>query len=84
MSKKHDNVLYALKQGNKIVYFGTTNNRERREQEHKDNGKKFSKMEILSRRMTEEGAKRKEAEKIKAYKKNNRGKKPKYNKDSDG
>lgn len=83
MAKKNDTVTYELKQGNKVVYVGTTNDPERREQEHKDVGKKFSHMNITSRRMTNDGAKKKEAERLSTYRKN-QGMNPKYNKDSDG
>ena len=81
--KKHDTVTYELKEGNKVVYVGTTNDPERREQEHQESGKNFKKMTITSRRMTEDGAKKKEQERLETYRKN-QGENPKYNKDSDG
>lgn len=81
--KPHDTVTYELKNGNKVLYVGTTNNPERREKEHKASGKKFGHMSVTSRRMTEAGAKRKETQRLSTYIKNN-GKTPKYNKDSDG
>lgn len=83
MPKKQDTVTYELKQGNKVVYVGTTNDPEQREQEHREAGKQFGHMNITSRRMTEDGAKKKEKERIETYRKN-QGKNPKYNKDSDG
>ena len=83
MPKKQDTITYELKQGNKVVYVGTTNNPKRREQEHREDGKQFDRMNVTSRRMTEEGAKKKETERIETYRKN-QGKNPKYNKDSDG
>lgn len=83
MPKKQDTVTYELKQGNKVVYVGTTNDPERREQDHRKDGKQFSHMNVTSRCMTEEGAKKKETERIETYRKN-QGKNPKYNKDSDG
>ena len=83
MTKKQDTVTYELKQGNKVVYVGTTNEPELREQEHREAGKKFGHMNITSRRMTEDGAKKKEKERLETYRKN-QGKNPKYNKDSDG
>ena len=83
MAKKRETVTYELKDGKKTVYIGTTNDPERREKEHKDSGKKFTKMDITSRKMTEEGAKKKETEKLERYRKN-QGRNPKYNKDSDG
>jgi len=83
MAKKQDTVTYELKDGNKVVYVGTTNDPTRREQEHKDNGKKFGHMNVISRRMTDDGAMKKEADRLATYRKN-QGKNPKYNKDSDG
>ncbi len=83
MAKKQDTVTYELKDGNKVVYVGTTNDPERREQEHRDGGKRFGHMNVTSRRMTEDGATKKEADKLATYRKN-QGKNPKYNKDSDG
>ncbi len=83
MTKKQDTVTYELKQGNKVVYVGTTNDPDRREQQHRKDGKNFGSMNVTSRRMTEDGAKRKEAERLATYRKN-QGINPKYNKDSDG
>ena len=79
MAKKQDTVTYELKDGNKVVYVGTTNDPERREQEHKDEGKRFGHMNVTSRRMTEDGATKKEADRLATYRKN-QGKNPKYNK----
>jgi len=83
MAKKRKNVTYRLKEGRRTVYLGSTNDPERREQEHRDEGKRFTKMEIASRRMTDDGAKKREAEQLKNYR-SNHGRNPKYNKDSDG
>ena len=83
MSKKKDTVTYELKDGNKVVYVGTTNDPERREKEHRAGGKKFGRMNVTSRKMTEDGAKKKEAERLATYRRN-QGENPKYNKDSDG
>lgn len=83
MKKKRDTVTYKLKQGNGVDYIGSTNNPERREQEHRREGKKFGHLKVTSRRMTEDGAKKKEAEQLATYRKN-QGKNPKYNKNTDG
>ncbi|MES9897706.1 MAG: hypothetical protein ABW148_01645 [Sedimenticola sp.] len=83
MAKKRETVTYELKKGNEVVYVGTTNDPERREQEHRDQGKQFGHMNVTSRRMTDDGAKQKEAERLATYRKN-QGTNPKYNKDSDG
>jgi predicted GIY-YIG superfamily endonuclease len=79
-----DTVTYELKQGNKVVYVGTTNNPDRRQQEHDKSGKNFSKMNITSRKMTEEGAMKKESSRLDTYRKNHSGSNPKYNKTIDG
>jgi predicted GIY-YIG superfamily endonuclease len=84
MAKKRDTVTYELKEGKKVVYRGTTNNPEEREAEHKSSGKRFSKLTVTSRKMTADGAKKREAESLSKYRKSHGGKNPKYNKDSDG
>ena len=81
---KRDTVTYDLKVGSNMVYRGTTNNPERREQEHRDEGKRFGHLNVTSRRMTEDGAKKKEDGNLAMYRKNHGGRNPKYNKDSDG
>jgi len=83
MSKKRDTVTYELKDRNKVLYVGTTNDPERRAKEHEDAGKNFGHMKVTSRKMTEQGAQKKEAERIAQYQKNH-GKGPKYNKTDDG
>lgn len=84
MATKRDTVTYDLKQGPKVVYRGTTNDPEQREQEHRDEGKRFSHMHVTSRRMTEDGAKQKEAEALETYRAGHGGRNPRYNKDDDG
>ncbi len=84
MPKKRDTVTYDLKQGNKVVYRGVTNDPGRRVQQHRADGKKFDKMLITSRKMTEDGAKKKESENLKTYRRSHDGRNPAYNKDSDG
>jgi predicted GIY-YIG superfamily endonuclease len=84
MAKKRDTMTYELKDGKKVVYRGTTNDLERRAQEHKDEGKKFTTIVKTSPKMTENGAKKKESEALKTFRRNHGGKNPKYNKDMDG
>ena len=83
MTKRRRTLTYRLKAGRRTVYIGSTNDPERREGQHRDEGKRFMRMEIASRRMTEDGAKKKEAEQLKNFR-SNHGRNPKYNKDSDG
>ena len=82
--KPRKTVTYDLKKGNKIVYRGTTNNPERRENEHRREGKDFDKLLVTSRRMTQDGAKKKEVDNLETYRRSHSGKNPKYNQDSDG
>lgn len=84
MPKKRHTITYDLKQGQKVVYKGITKNPDRREEQHREEGKRFSHLKPTSRKMTEEGAKRKEAQDLKRYRQSHGGSNPKYNKDSDG
>ena len=79
MAQKRDTYLYNLKQGNKVVYIGITNDPERREKEHELEGKQFTKMIVARTPMTKGGAEEKENKKLDTYLKN-QGKLPKYNK----
>lgn len=81
MSK--DTNKYLLKQGNKVVYVGITDNPERREAEHRQD-KNFDKMELVGRKSTRDGAEQWEADRIKTYMKNHGGDTPKYNKNTSG
>lgn len=84
MRKKRDTVTYDLIDKRKVVYKGTTNNPEKRGMEHEREGKRFTAMRITSRKMTEPGAKEKEAEALETYRRNHTSKNPKYNKNSCG
>jgi predicted GIY-YIG superfamily endonuclease len=84
VNKKRDNVTYELKRGNKVVYVGTTNDPERREQEHKKYGKEFGHMNITSVKITEETANKREKERLDTYRKNHGGNNPEYNKNDNG
>ena len=81
--KPRDTVTYELKNGNKVLYVGTTNDPERRLEEHVEQRKKFGPMKLTSVKMTEEGAQKKEAERLSTYR-DNQGENPPYNKDDDG
>ena len=84
MAKKRSTETYRLRDGNKTVYIGTSNDPERREEEHREEGKKFTKLEPTSRKMTEDGAKEKEADQLRTFRQGHKGKNPQYNKDSGG
>ena len=41
---ERDTIKYQIKDGNEIVYYGITNDLERREQEHRSEGMDFTSM----------------------------------------
>ncbi len=78
-----DTSKYILKQGNKIVYVGITNDPQRREAEHRQD-KDFDKMEIIGRTCTRQSAEQWETDRIETYMSNHGGNTPIYNKNSSG
>ena len=76
---KRDTYPYKLKDGNKIVYIGQTKEPERREEEHRAEGKKFTRMD-REFPCSEETALKKEQEEISRYRRSHGGRGPKYNK----
>jgi len=83
MLMPRDVYKYELKQGNKIVYAGITNDPTQRETQHRQ-GKTFDKMQIIGRVSTREGAEKWETGRLKIYMKNHNGELPKYNKTTTG
>ncbi len=81
---KRDTVTYALFDGRRKVYIGSTNDPDRRIKEHAAEGKRLTRMEVTSRRMTEEGAHKKEGAQLATYRRTHGRKLPRYNKDEDG
>lgn len=81
---ERDTVTYDLMKDRKIVYRGTTNDPDEREQSHRADGKDFDQLKVTSRRMTRAGAEKKEAENLDRYRKGHGGRNPKYNKTEDG
>lgn len=83
MAKK-DTYKYELRDGHKTVYVGTTVDPGRREAEHRASGKDFTKITIIGRPSTPEGAGKWEKERIDTYKRNHGGDRPKYNQNDSG
>ena len=77
---KRDNFRYILKRGNKVVYFGVSNNLKRRLSEHKRAGFKFTSMSKNGPAVSKQSALNWERSSIKKYKKSHGGKSPEYNK----
>ena len=74
---------YELKQGNKVVYVGISDDPARREIEHRRD-KDFGKMVIVGNKSTRESAKDWEDRRIETYMNNHGGETPKYNKTEAG
>ena len=73
-----------LKDGNEIVDYGITNDLERREQEHRSEGLKFTKMEKVGIATTREAAGAWEEASILHYKETHGGRRPRYNQNDSG
>ena len=83
MTRKQDTSVYRLKDGRETVYIGTSNDVAGRAQQHESDGKKFTRVEPASRKMTDASAKKREAKMLDNYR-SNHGKNPRYNKSRRG
>lgn len=78
--QKRNTYNYELKQGHKVVYRGITTNLNRRHNEHKRSGKKFSHMNYYPYPSSKSTACKREKKSIYIFKRSHSGRKPKYNK----
>lgn len=76
---KRDSYRYELRKGHEIVYFGVSNNPERRAAEHLYEGKRFTHMNVTGPVVTRNSAMDWEEEKRDGYARNHRGYLPRYN-----
>lgn len=79
-----DTLKYILKDGNKIVYVGITNDLDRRTEEHTVDGMQFTSVEKVGNKTTRDAAGNWETERIQTYMKGHNGQTPKYNKNTSG
>lgn len=79
MQRPRDTWLYELKDSNEIVYYGITNNPDRRTIEQANSGKKFTHLNIISVALARESAEKRETEEIQRYQRQHGGRPPKYN-----
>lgn len=79
MAKSRNYYRYELKQGPEVVYRGITKDPERREREHKEEGKRFSHIHPIKPAVTKDTAERWEEESLENYRQNHQGRNPKYN-----
>lgn len=79
-----DTYKYELRNGNKVVYVGITNDLARREAEHRNEGMKFTSMTKVGNVTTRSGAEAWESGRIATYKENHNGNRPQYNQNDSG
>ena len=79
-----DTYKYELRNGNKVVYVGITNDLGRREAEHRNEGMKFTSMTKVGNVTTRSGAEAWESGRIATYKENHNGNRPQYNGNDSG
>lgn len=79
-----DTFKYRIKDGNEIVYYGITNNLERREQEHRNEGMNFTSMEKIVNVTTRDAAGSWEEANIQRYMSQHGGQRPRYNRNDNG
>lgn len=77
---KRNYCRYNLKDRHKIVYKGITKDPEQREEQHRDEGKKFTHMQIFGPSVKKDTAEKWEEESLKQYRYDHGGKNPRYNK----
>lgn len=79
MSNKRNYHRYELWDQGKIVQYGITNDPERRESEHENDGKRFSTFSTKGPAVTKTSAEEWEEQKLKDYRAHHHGKNPRYN-----
>jgi len=84
MRRSRTHQPYALRDGRKVVYYGTTDDPPRREQQHRDEGKRFTGMSPVGRKLTEASAEEREAKLLESYRAGHGGRNPRYNETDTG
>ncbi len=79
MSNRNTRKYVLRDSSGKDLYYGITKDLERREAEHREDGKKFAEMVQIGRATTREAASAWEREAIQDYKDSHRGRRPRYN-----
>ena len=83
-TSKRDTAVYTLRGSlGEITYIGSSNDLGRRAGEHERSGKRGT-MRKETSRMTQPGARRREAERLETYRRNHGGKNPPHNKTRHG
>ena len=81
---ERDTYKYELRNGNRVVYVGFTNDLDRREAEHRNEGMQFTSINKVGNITTRDAAEAWEADRIATYKENHHGDRPLYNQNDSG
>ena len=80
MARLRDTWLYEVKDGNEIVYYGISQDPDKRAIQHSNAGKRFTHINVRSVALTRESAENREKQEIQRYQRQHGGRSPKYNK----
>ena len=81
---KQKSRTYSLYNGRQKVYIGEGAKPEKRAEQHRVEGKRFDRVEVTSRPMLKENARKREGGQLEAYRRGHGGKNPRYNETDDG
>lgn len=85
MARRRNYTRYELRDHRKLVYRGITNrDPQQREQEHREEGKRFTSMTPVGPKVTRETADKWEGEALEQYRRTHDGRNPRYNKTEEG
>ena len=76
---KRNHYRYNLKKEHKIVYKGITKDPDERTEQHKDEGKRFTHMQVINPAVTKKAAEKWEEESLRQYRYDHGGRNPLYN-----
>jgi predicted GIY-YIG superfamily endonuclease len=79
LGTKRDTYNYNLYDGKKKVYVGITDNPDRREQEHIQDNKRFTRMDVQKPAVSRNTALEREQEALERFQRSHGGRTPKYN-----
>lgn len=79
MIKKIDHFRYELKRRRKLVYVGITKDPELKQAQHRQEGKRFTRMHIVGPSVSKEMAEKWKDYALRMYKRSHNGQLPEYN-----
>lgn len=79
MKEPRNTWVYQLKHAQEIVYYGISNDPDRRSTQHGSSRKRFTHVRAVSRALTRASALKREEHEIQRYQRQHGGRPPKYN-----